>query len=118
MENKKIEEIYAIAIKYMDKFEFKERKQEEFLQYSVEYGFLNFHNITGKIIKKVKITKRAARFIKYMREKCNWGWRSVAGSFTELWLKDNEKFYTTNQLIGMELCSCAQELLKEKWENG
>jgi hypothetical protein len=70
-------------------------------------GYVNLY-------KKV-MTKKMALEIKDLRiTKYNCSWRMVATKFGDM--HPELKILKGNQMEGMELCSAAQDFLKEKWE--
>lgn len=68
------------------------------------------------------MTKFQALFVKYLRVRCDGSWRWVAGKYEERYIhKIPFKFEPTfggNQILGMDLCDTAMELLNETIDNG
>ncbi len=55
-----------------------------------------------------KMSKKLAEEIKELREKKGYTWRAVASAIT--------RGEDSNQILGMDLCKMAAELLKENWD--
>lgn len=68
------------------------------------------------------MTNFQANFVKYLRVKCDGSWRWVAGKWEERYVDSIPfNFKSTiggNQLVGLELCNKAMEILNEKVEDG
>jgi hypothetical protein len=68
------------------------------------------------------MTKFQALFVKYLRIRCNGSWRFVAGKYSnryEYGLPFNyDSSWGGNQLIGMDLCNKAMDILEEEVEDG
>jgi len=68
------------------------------------------------------MTRFQALYVKYLRIICGGSWRWVAGKYSERYYQKLpftiELTYGGNQIDGMQLCSDAMDLLKEKIEDG
>ena len=74
------------------------------------------------MLKKNLMTKFQALFVKYLRIKCDGSWRWVAAKYEERYtLKIPFKLGMTsggNQIVGMNLCNEAMNILEEWVEDG